>query len=356
MRQVALISLISLLLISCESEQKTQKTETTVPVLIAKPVIKDIPIYIESIGTLHPSIFLEIFSQVNGVLTEILVHEGQWIEVGTSLFKIDPKLYEIKVQEAEAQMAIDQATFVASQKKQDRYKKLNQKDLISHLEWESIEAEIARAKSVVELDQARLNSAKLNLQYCTAISPIAGRVGKIDTRQGSIITSGHSPIITLSQIHPLVVEFSITEKEFPKLTQNNLTVEVQPLCSYDSFVVGSITFIDNHFDAKTGQMIVRGNVNNPEYKLRPGQNVRVRIPVGIISNAKLIPQKAIRYNQEGPYLYTVLPDNTVGVRQLQLGSEQDREVIVLEGLDSSEQVVTDGHLRLFPGLKVEIKS
>jgi len=119
---------------------------------------------------------------------------------------------------------------------------------------------------------------------------------------------------------------------------------------------GAITFLDNHFDSKTGLLLIRGKVSNAEQTLRPGQSVRVRVPLAVVENAKLIPQKAIRYNQQGPYVYVVTEDNTVALRQLILGDEQGSDQIVLEGVDPIEQIIIDGHLRLSPGAKVELKS
>ncbi len=359
MRKTALIFFASLGLISCESSQKQHQAEIpSVPVLTALPAVKNIPVYIESIGALRPSIFMEIVPQVNGTILETLISEGQWVEPGAPLFKIDPKLYAIKVHEAEAQLAINRAAFASAQKKLERYQRLAQKDLVAQIEWDDLETEAEKARAMVELDQTRLDAAKLDLERCTILSPIAGRVGKLDANPGLLVASGQSsPLATISQMDPLIVEFTVTEKEFPKLTQDNVAIEMQPLCSADdAFTTGMITFIDNHFDPKTGQILVRGNIPNSQYHLKPGQNVRVRTPIATQSSVTLIPQKAIRYNQEGPYIYIVLPDGVVGFRQLLLGDEQGNDVIVVEGVSPLEPVITDGHLRLFPGLKVEIKS
>lgn len=358
MRTKSLILLAGLLLTACESKQEvSQKEAPPVPVLAAKAVIKDVPIYIESIGTLRPSVFMEIRPQVNGSLTEVLVSEGDWVENGTPLFKINSDPYVNKVQEAEAQLAMDRIAFQASQKKRDRFRTLAQKDLIAQVEWEEYETEAAKAQAAIELSKARLDAARIDLEHCQLVCPIEGRVGKLDAHPGLLVsTSQTSPLATISKMDPLIVEFSLTEKEFPKLKSGKMDIEIQSLCTSEICKNGMITFLDNNYDTTTGQLLVRGKVENREYLLRPGQNVRVRVPISLTSNATLIPQKAVKYNQKGPYIYVVQADNTVGLRQLILGEEQGNDVIVLEGLDAAEPIVTDGHMRLSPGLKVEIKS
>lgn len=354
---ILLTVFMTLLLSGCGSQQETAAiTAPAVPVIAVKPVVKDVTTYFESIGTLLPSVLLEVRPQIEGTLMEVLTSEGQWVVPGTILFKIDPKPYAIKVQEAEAQVAIDKANLQAAHKKLARIKPLAQKDLVAQTEWDDLEAEVERFKGALALNEARLNGAKLDLENCILRSPATGRIGKIDVHPGSLITKGQGKsLVTISQMNPLIVEFTLTEKEFPKLSKETDRIEIKALCGSEPCKTGNITFLDNHFDPKTGLLLVRGQLQNGDYLLRPGQSVQVRVPVGLKSNAMLIPQKAIRYNPQGPYIYIVQPDMTAAMRQIILGDEQGNEQIVLEGLDPSDLLVVDGHLRLSPGIKVEVK-
>lgn len=347
-----------LMLAGCKSEQNAGSMDMpAVPVIAAAPVVKDITVYLESLGTLQPSVFMEIRPRTDGTLVEVLVKEGEWVQKDTPLFKVDPKPYEIKVQEAKAQFAIDQAAYRAIEKKLERFRDLAQKDLVAQTEWDDLEAQAEKAKGMVILDDARLDSAKLDLEYCTIKSPIEGRVGKFDAHPGILVSSSQTtPLATISKMDPLIVEFEVTEKEFASIPKQNLKIELKSHCSKEPCKEAEVTFLDNHFDSATGLLLVRGKVENGEHSLRPGQSVRVRIPISTVANAKVIPQKAIRYNQEGPYIYVIQPDMTVAVRQLILGSELGDDQIVKEGIDPSEQIILDGHLRLSPGIKVEIKS
>lgn len=363
MRRYSLVlttSCLALALFGCNSsEDHGFKELPAIPVIVTPPLIQDITVYLESIGTLQASVSIEIKPQTSGALSEVLVKEGQLVKKGDSLFKIDPTAYAIKVQEAEAQLNIDMAGFKAAQKKMARFQDLAKRDLVSQIEWDELKAQQQKAQASVELDTARLKFAQLELDRCTLQSPIDGRIGKLDAHPGLLVSSGQAdPLGTVSTLDPLTVEFTVTEKEFPMLPQEDLEVNISPLCSSNAAACPKslVTFLDNHFDEATGLLLIRGKVDNPGHALRPGQSVRVLIPIASTPNAKLIPQKTIRYNQHGPYVYVVNDDLTVAIRQLLLGKEQDSNQIVLEGLNDADRVVLDGHLRLSPGSKVEIKS
>lgn len=349
---------LSLFLTACESKSDSVKKEATpIPVLVVTPTVKNVPIYFESIGTLQPITLMEIKPRADGPISDVFIHEGEWVKEGDPLFKIDSRPYGIKVHKAKAQLAIDQATLGGLEKKRARIQNLVDKDLIAKSDWDQLHMEILKAEAATQLSQASLEVALMDLEHCTLCAPFAGRVGKLDVHPGLIVSSNQSSALTtLSKMDPLIIEFSITEKEYLKLSQQKVAIEIQSLCALNEIQTGSITFFDNQFNAKTGLLLVRGTLSNPDCNIRPGQAVRVRVPVSEVENAKLIPQKAVKYNQEGPYIYVVQSDNTVGLRRVLLGSEQGNDVIILEGIDLAEPVITDGHLRLFPGLKVEIKS
>lgn len=357
-KKIALIYTTCLLLAGCASKQDILPPEAAaIPVTAAAAEIKDITMHIESIGTLHPSVFMEIRPRTIGTLTEVFVIEGQKVQEGTPLFLIDPKPYAIKIQEIEALLAIDRANLRVVQKKLDRFKELAEKDLIAEIEWDDLEAQQDKCLAAIQLNESRLEIAKLDLDYCTLRSPTEGRIGKLDVHPGHLVINGQTaPLATISKMNPLIIEFTITEKEFSKIPKDNLKIKMQPLCASSLCKEGTMTFLDNHFETKTGLLLIRGQVANEDEMLRPGQSIKILVPISLTANAMLIPQKAIRYNQEGPCVYVINSDMTVANRQLILGSEQGENQIVLQGLEPSERIVLDGHLRLSPGLKVEVKS
>lgn len=340
-----------------KTEERPAQHSTAIPITTAKPTAKEITTYIESIGTLLPSTSVEIRPQVNGILKEVLAAEGMAVTKGTPLFKIDPQLYDIKVQEAKAQHAIDQASLEAVQKKLARYQDLANKDLIAQTEWDDLQAQAAKAKAALDIDTARLTAAQIDLDRCVICSPSDGKLGTISVDPGALLSSGQTTALTtVSKLDPLVAEFTISEKDYAQLKKLPQEIVVEPLCQKGQCSSGKITFIDNKFDTKTGQLLIHASVTNPEHTLRPGQTLRIKIPVSTIDNAILIPYQAVRFNQNGPYAFVVLPDNTAATRQLVIGEEYGDLVHVKEGLASDETIIIDGNMRVTPGAAVEIKS
>lgn len=344
---------------ACDPSPRIPKANNSVgiPVLVTEPVIKDVPLYIESIGIVLPWQYFEIRPQVGGVLQEIHVKEGQLVNKDDILFAIDPKVYNIKLREAQAQLAMDKAAHMAAKRKLDRLKPLAEKDLISQVEWDAIEAEALASLALIELNEARIASINLDLESCMIKAPDTGKIGKIDTFPGAIVTASQSvALASISQMDSLIVEFTVTEKEFSELQKESSVVSIRQLCgSSDEEIEGKISFFDNQFDSMSGRLTIRAEVLNATKCLHPGQTVRVRIVTEVIPSKLLIPQKSVKYDSEGPYAYVVDEHNVAVFRQLTLGDEIDDDVIVAEGIVPHEKVITAGHLRLSPGLKVEIK-
>lgn len=343
---------------SCSKDvNHLEEHSTLIPVITTKVVIQDVPTYLETVGTLIPSASVDLRPEASGILEEILVAEGEWVTKETPLFRINTKLSGTKVKEARAQLAMDQTQLRACEKKLARFKTLSEKNMIAQSEWDELEANVERANNVIELDEARLESALIELERCTLKSHIEGQVGKIDAHPGMLVAHSQvEPLTTISNTRNLTVEFLVTEKEFQILSKASSEIEVQPLFDLNLVLKGTLTFLDHHFDAKKGLLLVRGNIENKESLLLPGQHVHVCIPIFIAKDAMLVPQKAIRYNQQGPYVYLVQEDMSIASRQLILGDEYENNQVVLEGIELEDRIITDGHLRLAPGSRVEIKS
>jgi multidrug efflux system membrane fusion protein len=337
----------------CKSDpQKPMQEMPAIPVTAAAPVVRDVTTYVETIGTLRPSASVEVRPQVSGKVDRVLVGEGSQVEKGTLLFSIDELLYKSKMQEAQALLAIDQAGMQLAEKKLERYRDLAKRDLISQTEWDDLQTALAVAQAKVEMEKARLQSAQFDYENCLVKAPISGRVGKLDIHPGHLAAQS-VPLASIVQNDPLTVEFHLTEKEYAKTNSWHRPIQLTLFCSDQKCHEGGITFLDSHFEG--GLLLVRGTVPNAEQALRPGQSVRVRIPVAVAEQALLIPQKAIRYNQQGPYVYVIKEDKTVEMRALVVGDELESDQLVLEGLTAAEQIILDGHLRLSPGAKVDVQ-
>ncbi|PWU05500.1 MAG: hypothetical protein C5B43_03260 [Verrucomicrobia bacterium] len=350
-----LISTVSFGVFGCKREPEKLSMEDAIPVIAAFPIVKDIVVNLESIGVLQPAVFMEVKAQVSGTLLDVLVKEGQTVEKGSALFKIDSSAYEIKVKEAEAELMVEQSNLKAVQKKLNRFKELAERNLIARAEWEDLESAVEKAEAVIKLNETRLDAAKMDLEDCVVMANMDGKIGKIDLHPGCYISKEQSKALAnISKTDSLIVEFEVTEKEFLSIPKESKRMEVEALCSSELCQEGSITFLDNQFNDKTGQLFIRGRIDNLEDRFRAGQSVKVRIPIGLEKESMVIPQKAIRYNEQGAYVYVVREDMGVMMRQILLGSEEGLGQIVKGGLDSGERIVVEGHERLRNGSKVEI--
>ncbi len=360
MRKYFIAFLLALMLTGCEPISQAPSIQMpAVAVVVANSQMKDINIYLEKIGLLHASVSMELRPLLSGTLTDVFVNEGQQVKINEPLFKIDSRLYESKIHELEAQKAIDFAQLQLLQKKLARFKSLAAKDLVAQTEWDELEEQVEVGEASLKLDQARLNMAKVDLENCTVRSPVEGQVGKLDVYPGNVVNGSQSLLGTIAKLDPLIIEFNITEKEFyeisNEISKRSIQIEITPFEeSNHIFKTGIVTFLDHHFDQKSGLLLVRGSVSNADHSLHPGQSVKVRVLTKTKCNALLVPQKAIKYNQQGPYVYVVKPDMTVAMHSLVLGDEYENDQIILEGISSSDVVVTEGHLRLWPGIKVKI--
>lgn len=359
-----LLSLISIgvaafLQIGCHSPTSSPLSQDVplIPVVAEKPIVTDVTQYIESVGLLHPFTSIELSAKVAGQLEKIYVEEGQYVNEGSLLLDIDARPYLTKVKEAQAHYLRDEIDLAHLEAKGERLRQMRTKQIISQAEWEEWEAAKNKMKATIQLDAARLEAAELELSYCHLTAPTSGFIGKLSLCPGLWVTPGQQPpLLSIQNTEKLKVEFWLTEKEWASLSGRRPFFEIELLSQPNLKGEGELTFIDSHFDNKKGQILARGIIKNKASTFQAGQYVRVRLPIGSMSQALLIPQKAIRYQQEGPYVYVVTPEETIALRHLILGQTYQDKQLVVEGLDREEWVLLEGHLRVSVGSKVERKS
>ena len=375
-----LILALGIALTGCSDKGNKQAFEASpVPVQVAEVEMRDVPLYFEAMGVVKPSRSAEIKPQVNGIIKEVHFTEGEWVEEGDLLYTIDNAAYAIRVQEVEAQLDQDIAHLNNAMKKLERYKSLTKQDLISKVEWDDLETKVALHEAMIKADQARLAAAKLDLEHCRITAPIAGFTSKSALNEGSMAAG--ATLLTLTQTDPLSVDFSITEKELQQITTSAPLIKVYAAGNEECLAVGKVTFMDHSVDHKTGMLAASGTleslpINSRPYdhvkapaversqmdqhcqaklqkNLWPGQSVCVHLYFGKKEKALLVPMRAVKTNQEGPYLFAVKEDNTVEVRSIKLGPEEKGQIIIEEGLEGADKVVIEGQSRLFSGSKIE---
>lgn len=343
--------LLSLAFAACSGNPSTKKTAApATPVYTANVAIADVPLFFEAIGTVKAKQVVEIKPQVTGVIKSVHFTEGDFVKEGDLLYTIDDASYVIKAKEAEALLLQDKAHLQSAEKKLKRYESLYQENLISKQEWEELETKLALTKAMVKADLARLAGINLDISRCKITAPISGKIGKTTLHAGNKVTE--APLVTLIQSDPLYVEFFVTEAECKQITSSS-SLKIYELGKEKCIAEGKLVFLDHSLDPKTGMLFAKGVLSPSKDNLLVGQSVRVQLIFGVKEKAKLIPMQAVKTNEDGAYVFSVKEDSTVEIKPIVLGPEENGMIVVEEGLNPDEKVVTQGHLRLYPGSQVE---
>jgi len=345
--------LLVLGLSGCGDKPAPSSAETPViPVRTASVIRRDVPLFFEMIGTIKPASTVVIKPQVNGLIKKIYFTEGEHVEEGALLYTIEEAPYAIRVKEIEAQRDQNLVHLNTARKKLERFHSITKQDVIAKVEWDELEAKIALYQAMLNGDEARLSAARLDLEHCKVKAPATGYMGKSLLSAGNRVSSGEA-LVTLTQKDPLTVDFSLAEKELSSITTTSPLIEISFSGSDAVLASGHVTFMDHAIDPKTGMLAASARLTKKNQLLWPGQTVRVKLYYGKKENALLVPLRAIRTNQNGPYLYWVKEDNTVELCPVQLGLEEKGDIVIEQGVEVDKKVVVEGHLRLFPGSKVE---
>jgi membrane fusion protein, multidrug efflux system len=358
-----------------------------VPVTVATAVKKDVPVEVQVIGNVEAYSTIAVKAQVGGELTEVHFREGDYVRAGDPLFTIDPRPLKAMLNEAEANLAKDEAALgqaqanlvrdTAQQKyaqsQADRYTRLFQAGIVSKDQSEQMrsnadalaaavgadEAAIRSARAAVVATKASLDNARVQLGYTILTSPINGRTGNIAIKQGNVVTANTVDLTTINQVEPIYVTFSVPEAQLPAIkrymAESKLPVIATPQGDARVEEHGVLTFVDNSVDPSTGMIKLKGTFPNTNRKLWPGVFVRVTLQLTTEHDATVVPNQAVQTGQEGPFIFVVKPDRTVESRPVVTGARLDQDIVIDKGLVAGETVVTEGQLRLAPGIRVQIR-
>ncbi|MEA2648511.1 MAG: rane fusion protein multidrug efflux system [Candidatus Binataceae bacterium] len=332
-----------------------------VPVLAAKVVQRDVPNQLHEIGTVEAFESIAIKVRVGGNLQTVNFKEGDFVKKGQLLLVIDPRPFAATLAQAQANLARDQANANQARINEQRFAFLFKEEVGSRQQHDDASATAASLEATVAADRAAVESAKLNLQYTEIRSPVDGRTGKLQAHPGDLIKAdADTAIVTIHQVEPIYVDFSIPEKDLAQVRRN---MEQHPL-EVDAAIPGDpqqaehgvLSFVDNTVDKTTGMIALKGLFQNENRHLWPGQFVNTTLTLAMIPNAVLVPSPAIQTGQEGAFVYVVGRDMKVEARPVVPGAVIETETIVERGLKAGETVVTDGQLRLMPGAVVRLKT
>jgi membrane fusion protein, multidrug efflux system len=333
-------------------------------VLVAKVVTKDVPLYLDEIGTCAAYETVQVQAQASGQITARHFQDGSDVKQGDLLFTIDPRPYQAALDQAQGQLAQAKAQLVLDQITLKRQQELRARNVISPQDLDVAQGTVNSDKAKVQSAEGAVAAAQVNLDYCNIRSPINGRAGLRLVDVGNVVTgnvgTGGAVLLTIQGLDPIYTDFTVAETDLGLVRRylGGPNVKVQT-DSPDNAIpprTGDLYFIDNAVQPGAGTVKARGVTPNPDHAFWPSEFVRVRFILDVIKNAQLVPSQAVQISQSGPFVFVVKPDNTVDLRPVKPGQRQDGDMTVLEsGVKAGETVVVTGQLALSPGAKVEPK-
>ena len=322
---------------------------------------KTVPVQILTIGNVEAYSTVSVKSQIGGILTRVHFREGQDVNRGALLFTIDPRPYEAALKQAEANLAKDNAQLENARKEVRRYAELVKKGYVAQEQYDQISTNAASFEAIVNADMAVVENARLQLKYCSIYSPLTGRTGNLVVNEGNLIkANADTPMVVINQVQPIYVTFSVPEQNLSEIkrymTGGTLKIEAILSKEEENPEQGVLTFIDNAVDTATGTIKLKGTFANKGKRLWPGQFVNTVLTITSEPDAIVVPSQSVQTGQKGQYVFIIKDDLTVEDRPVIAGGTLNGETVIEKGLQSGEKVVTDGHLRLVPGARVEVKN
>lgn len=328
------------------------------PVGIAAAAKGDIPIVIKALGTVTPLATVTIKTQITGQLVEVHFTEGQMVKQGDLLAVVDPRPYEVALENAKGTLAKDEALLKNAQIDLQRYQTLVKQESIARQQLDTQAALVRQYEAQLITDRAIVDNAKLNLAYTRIVAPLTGRIGLRLVDRGNYVTMGDAMgICVITQMQPISVMFTIPEDALPPVRKRLREGAILPVTALDrsqknQLGQGKVATTDNQIDTTTGTVKLRAVFDNQDEALFPNQFVNVRLLADTVKDATVVPVAAIQRGQPGTFVYLVKADDTVAIRVVETGASDGERIAVVKGLEVGEQVVIDGVDRLRDGAKI----
>lgn len=338
---------------------KEEAEEIAFPIKMASVNSADMPLILPSFGTLASPNTVNIKAQVTGEIIQVPFQEGSFVKKNDLLIAIDPSPFLADLQNARAGVLSAIAQAVYAKESYESYKQLREQDFISVIDLANYlkNAEVADASVLANL--ATLENAKINLGYTQITAPIEGIIGFMGNKEGNIANTSDT-LVTVVQVQPLYVIFSLSEQDLWALRQAE---SAGPVAVTGSFlnkerpdIQGILLAIDNSVNTQTGTILVKATFPNNSLEAWPGEFVKLHLHLKTLPSVNVISKAALQYGQQGPFVYVIDSTMHVSLRNVTLGPSQGDTVAVLQGLKPGENVVTDGQLNLFPGARVYVAS
>ena len=326
-------------------------------VAVAKPHVATVKSYIEAVGQSTPSNRIEIVSQIEGTLLEVLKPNGGQVKKDDVLFKIDDKSFKAYVQQAEAQLAKDKATYELNLSQLKRSESLRSGNFVSQQEYDSYKANVDAGLAQLSLDEANCALKRIDLSHCYITAPFSGELSKSTADPFTFINKG-APLAVLNQMQPIYVDSYLSETYLPELLSASKTapedvvVEARLIDDATILQTGKLVFIGNEVDKSTGTFDIRAQFDNTNLEFWPGRGVDLKLLYKTLHNVILVPESAIHQGNKGPFVYVVSAQGIAEMHPVKTGQSYYGWIVV-SGLDKAETVVADGHALLAPGMPLQ---
>ena len=352
--------MIALALAGCAKQQAAAPLAPTVPVVVAKVVEKDVPVELRAIGNVEAYSTVSIKAQVTGPVMTVHFQGGQEVHNGDLLFEIDKRPFEVALKQAQADLARDMAKAQNARVQANRYQNLYEQGIVPKLQYDAQRTDAEAQEAVVQADRATIESARLNLQYCSIHAPIDGRTGSVLVKPGNLTKANDVPVLVIiNQIVPIYVDFAIPEQNLADVKRYHAAHKMRVTALVpdqgNAPEEGTLAFVDNAVDYATGTIRLKARFANLQRRLWPGQFVTVVLTLTTEPHVLVVPSQALSISQSGSFVFVVKSDNTAEMRSVTPGRTVGGETIIEKGLRAGETVVTDGQLRLLNGSHVAAK-
>jgi len=320
---------------------------------------KNVPVYVRGLGTVQAFNTVRISTRVDGQITKVFFTEGQEVKAGDPLFEIDPRPFRAALDQAEAAKERDVAQLKGAQLDLERYGKLVPSGWQSRQSYEDQQATVGQLQGAIKADQAQIDTAKLNLEYATVVSPLDGRTGARLVDIGNFVQASQgTALVMITQIKPIFVNFTVPQDILDRVrqAQNSQPLKVFAYTNNDKtrLAEGTLSLINNQVDASTGMVVVKATFDNADERLWPGELVSARVIMATQENVITVPMDAVLEGSDGDYVYVIKPDKTVEHRDVAVALSEEGLAVIERGLAPGESVVTEGQGRLSNEAKIKV--
>jgi multidrug efflux system membrane fusion protein len=331
-----------------------------VTVKATKAVAKPMPVLIEAVGTVEPEHSVQVRAQVSGVLQSVQFKEGDKVKAGQLLFQIDPRTFEASYRQSQAQLARDMAQLENARVQQERLEPLLKREFITRQEFDVAVTSTKSLEATVAADRALVEQAKIQVEFSRIHAPISGRTGTLAIKPGNLVPTagGGVPLVTINSTDPIIVAFSIPERQLDEIrkhqNEKEMRIEILPDRGAPAAAEGRLVFIDNTVTPQTGTVLLKTRVENKQEVLWPGQFVSVRIVLKIEPDAVVVPEAAVQPGQDGSFVYLIDEESRVQVRPVKISRQIGTEVVIASGVKPGDQVITEIPQALQTGAAVRV--